>query len=139
MQILEGLQYLELIENDQIIGFDVETTALKPIDDGLRLISLYAPAADTAVVIDLWEYNENEILVLDDFFSQERTWVAHNAAFDLGWLQAYYWYPEGEVRCTMIADQMIGNGKKSIYTYGLKDLCKKYLHLDINKEEQASD
>jgi DNA polymerase-1 len=137
MRINYGIQHLPLLESAELIAFDCETTGLQPIQGGLRLLQL-AVDGEFPVVIDCWELSKEDWCELEDFFAQPRKWVAHNAVFDLGWLQEHGIYPEGNVYCTMLASRVLTNGLPNIKN-GLQYVVKRYLNKDISKEEQKSD
>jgi DNA polymerase I-like protein with 3'-5' exonuclease and polymerase domains len=90
------------------------------------------------VVIDAWELHDDEWQPLQDFLAQDRTWVAHNAVFDLGWLQEYEIIPQGRVICTMLASRLLRNGIPNL-RHGLAQVCEHYLKVEVDKTEQKSD
>ena len=137
MNILQGIEHLHTLDGAALVAFDVETTGLQPVIGGLRLLQLATPGKDP-VVIDMWALGPEEEIELDDFFQVERTWIAHNAVFDLGWLQEHEVYPQGTVLCTMLASRILTNGMPNIKN-GLKHVVHRYLKKEISKEEQASD
>jgi ribonuclease D len=47
-------------------------------------------------------------------------------------------YPEGDVLCTMLASRILTNGLPNL-KHGLQHVVKRYLKLEISKEEQKSD
>ena len=137
MNYLKGLKYLPSLCEAETIFFDCETTGLQPIFGGLRLLQL-ATFQAPPVVIDCWDLKDDDWVVLEEFFDVERQWVAHNAVFDLGWLQEHCIYPRGQVLCTMLASRVLTNGLPNIKN-GLQPVVKRYLGKDISKEEQRSD
>jgi DNA polymerase I-like protein with 3'-5' exonuclease and polymerase domains len=137
VNILQGIEHLHTLDDAALVAFDVETTGLQPVIGGLRLLQLATPGKDP-VVIDMWALGPEEEIELDDFFQVERTWIAHNAVFDLGWLQEHEVYPQGTVLCTMLASRILTNGMPNIKN-GLKHVVHRYLKKEISKEEQASD
>jgi ribonuclease D len=137
VNILQGIEHLHTLDGAALVAFDVETTGLQPVIGGLRLLQLATPGKDP-VVIDMWALGPEEEIELDDFFQVERTWIAHNAVFDLGWLQEHEVYPQGTVLCTMLASRILTNGMPNIKN-GLKHVVHRYLKKEISKEEQASD
>jgi len=104
---------------------------------GMRLLQLGAPGK-LPVVLDCFALDDNDWIEVEEFFNVERTWVAHNAVFDLGWLQEHEIYPAGKVLCTMLASRILTNGLANV-KHGLQHLVRRYLHEDISKEEQKSD
>ncbi len=134
-----GFQYLEKLNTAASLSFDCETTGLKPEVGGLRLLQFGSAARKIVVVVDLFAASEEELAKLDLFFANgNRFWTAHNAVFDLGWLQAYGWHPRGEVRCTMLASKLLNNGMPNL-KHGLAAVAKRYLDIDVDKEQQRSD
>ncbi len=103
----------------------------------MRLLQ-FAADGEFPVVIDCWELDEDGWAQLARFCSQKRRWVAHNAVFDLGWLQAHDLHVEGEVFCTMLASRVLTNGLPNI-RHSLQHIVQRYLKRELSKEEQKSD
>ena len=134
-----GFEHLEKLSTATSLSFDAETTGLKPEVGGLRLLQFGSASRQIVVVVDLFAASEEELAQLDLFFANgNRFWTAHNAVFDLGWLQAYGWHPRGEVRCTMLASKLLNNGMPNL-KHGLAAVAKRYLDIDVDKEQQRSD
>ena len=104
---------------------------------GMRLLQLGAPGK-VPVVLDCFEMDDNDWIDVEEFFAEPRVWVAHNAVFDLAWLQEYEIYPAGRVLCTMLASRIFSNGMFKT-KHGLQHLAQDYLMEKISKEEQKSD
>jgi DNA polymerase I len=134
---LYGIEHLHTLFNATTVAFDCETTGLQPVFGGLRLLQL-AAIDRTPVVIDCWDLEDNDWIDLEEFFSVKRFWIAHNAVFDLGWLQEHELHPNGRVLCTMLASRILTNGMPH-FKHGLQHVVKHYLDLEISKEEQKSD
>jgi DNA polymerase I-like protein with 3'-5' exonuclease and polymerase domains len=134
---LFGLEHLHTLQNATTVAFDCETTGLQPKFGGLRLLQLAAIDREP-VIIDCWDLSDDDWVTVEEFFAQKRYWVAHNAVFDLGWLQEHEIYPEGDVLCTMLANRIITNGMPHV-KHGLQHLVKDYLMVDLPKEQQKSD
>ena len=134
---LFGVEHLYTLQNATTVAFDCETTGLQPKPNGMRLLQ-FAALDREPVVIDCWELDDEGWLQLDEFFSTKRYWIAHNAVFDLGWLQEHDIYPEGEILCTMLASRILTNGMPNV-KHGLQHVVKRYLKYEISKEEQRSD
>jgi len=137
MKYLQGIEHLHTLFNATTVAFDCETTGLQPVYGGLRLLQL-AALDRMPVVIDCWDLEHHHWQDLEEFFSLKRYWLAHNAVFDLGWLQEHELYPEGDVLCTMLASRILTNGLPNL-KHGLQHVVKRYLKLEISKEEQRSD
>jgi DNA polymerase I-like protein with 3'-5' exonuclease and polymerase domains len=137
MKFLQGIKHLHTLSNATTVALDCETTGLQPTFGGLRLLQL-AALDRTPVVIDCWDLEDNDWIELEEFFSRKRYWVAHNAVFDLGWLQEHELYPEGDVLCTMLASRILTNGLPYV-KHGLQHVVSRYLKQELSKEEQRSD
>ena len=134
-----GFEHLEKLYTASSLSFDCETTGLQPEVGGLRLLQFGSAARKIVVVVDLFTASEEELAKLDLFFSNgTRFWTAHNAVFDLGWCAVYGWHPRGEVRCTMLASTLLNNGMPNL-KHGLAPVAKRYLGIDVDKEQQRSD
>jgi DNA polymerase I-like protein with 3'-5' exonuclease and polymerase domains len=132
-----GIEYLPTLAHAELVAFDCETTGLQPSLGGLRLLQ-FAADGEFPVVIDCWELDDAGWGLLSRFLSIPRKWVAHNAVFDLGWLQEHDLYPEGEVYCTMLASRVLTNGMPNV-KHGLQYVVRRYLKRELSKEEQKSD
>jgi DNA polymerase-1 len=138
-EVFHGVQHLDKIWTSSTIAFDTETLQLQPEVGKLRLLQLGCGIAKTIVLIDLFNTTEDELERLDQFFENgDRHWVAHNAVFDLGWLQECGFKPHGKAYCTMLASKLLNNGIPNV-KHGLVHLAKRYLDREISKEQQASD
>jgi len=137
MEILFGIEHLSTLEGAKTVAFDVETTGLQPTFGGLRLLQL-CTLGQAPVVIDCFDLTDEDWIDLEEFFEVERTWIAHNAVFDLGWLQEYEIHPAGTILCTMLASRVLTNGMANV-KHGLQHVVKRYLKQEISKEEQKSD
>ena len=110
-----GIQHLEKINTCTSISFDCETLQLRPEVGKLRLLQLGAKARGAVVVIDVFDLDDGGLKTLDLFFQNgQRFWLAHNAAFDLGWLAAYGWFPKGQIHDSMLASRLLWNGQINV-------------------------
>jgi DNA polymerase I-like protein with 3'-5' exonuclease and polymerase domains len=138
MEVLFGIENVGCLDKAEVVAFDVETTGLVPVVGGLRLLQLTA-LEQPVVVIDLWELSKDEWADLRGWCSkQRRVWVAHNAVFDLGWLQEHRVELNGDVRCTMLASRLTSNGLPNL-RHGLAPVLERHMQIAISKEEQRSD
>ncbi len=138
-QVFHGIQHLDKIETATSVCFDTETLQLQPERGKLRLLQLGSGARNTVVLIDCFDLDKSEWVKLRRFFSSPvRYWLAHNAVFDLGWLQEHDIYPHGWVRCSMLASRLLTNGMP-FPKHGLANVVKRYLDTELSKEQQRSD
>ena len=137
--VFYGIENLHRLNTCSSICFDTETTQLQPKKGGLRLIQLGSYTAKTIVVIDCFDLEEKDWDHLDKFFNNGcRFWLAHNAVFDLGWLQEQGIYVRGNVRCSFIANKLLYNGVPHA-KHSLDALANKHLSVELPKEQQRSD
>ena len=137
--VFYGIENIHRLNNCSSICFDSETTQLQPKKGGLRLIQLGSYTAKTIVVIDCFDLEEKDWDQLDKFFNNGcRFWLAHNAVFDLGWLQEQGIYVRGNVRCSFIANKLLYNGVPHA-KHSLDALANKHLSVELPKEQQRSD
>nr|BAR22800.1 DNA polymerase [uncultured Mediterranean phage uvMED] len=144
-QVFQGIEHLGKLATSQSLCFDTETLQLQPERGKLRLLQLGARDRDTIVLIDCFQLDKGDWADLRWFFSTpNRFWLAHNAVFDLGWLQEHNIYPAGWVRCSMLASRLLTNGLPNS-KHGLDSVVKRYLKdengkpKELSKEQQRSD
>ena len=144
-QVFQGIEHLSKISTAQSLCFDTETLQLQPERGRLRLLQLGARDRDTIVLIDCFELDKSDWITLRQFFgSPKRHWLAHNAVFDLGWLQEHDIYPAGWPSCSMLASRLLLNGRPNT-KHGLDSVVKRYLKdangkpKELSKEQQRSD
>lgn len=154
--VLFGVEHLALLRTASVVAFDSETTGLQPVEGGLRLLQLGARGLPI-VVIDCWELDEAGWELVREFFAEPRTYLAHNAVFDLGWLQQHGIHvgtkveelysatdaglsavKRGAIYCTMLASKLLSNGIPNL-KHGLGYVVERYLGRTLSKELQASD
>jgi len=137
--VLFGIQHLDRISTSISIAFDTETLQLQPEVGKLRLLQLGCEATRTIIIIDCFELDEAEWERLRLMFQNgEKYWLAHNAVFDLGWLQEHGIFPRGRIGCSMLASKLLNNGLPNL-KHGLAQVAKRYLKVDLDKEQQKSD
>jgi DNA polymerase-1 len=121
------------------VGLDIETTGLNPHRSSVRLVQL-ATDDDTYVV----DIATTPITALQPVLDQAQSLIIHNGKFDLRHLaHAGLSLPADlgtRVRDTMLAAQLLAAGDPaSQHRANLADVAKRYLDVDLDKAEQASD
>ena len=137
--VLFGVENLSALDTCVSLCFDTETLQLQPEKGKLRLIQLGCEVRKTIVIIDCFTLSGDDWGTLQRFFTNgQRFWLAHNAVFDLGWLQEHDIYVEGRVRCSMLASRLLNNGIPNL-KHGLDAVAYRYLSKKVDKAEQRSD
>ena len=138
--VLQGLENLDKIDTSVELAFDCETTGLRPVRGGLRLLQLGCLARKTILLIDCFELEDRGWDALQLLAGNgDRFWLAHNAVFDIGWLAEHDIHLRGNVGCTMIASKLLNNGLGPKVKHSLADLSRRYLNRELDKELQRSD
>tara|TARA_R100001509_G_scaffold105043_1_gene62049 strand:+ start:1628 stop:3448 length:1821 start_codon:yes stop_codon:yes gene_type:complete len=138
-QVLFGMEHLFKLDTAVSVCFDTETCQLQPEVGKLRLLQLGCKTRKIIVVIDFFQTDESDWDRLRRFFSNgERYWLAHNAVFDIAWLQEYGIHPNPRnLGCSMLASRLLSNGKPN-KKHGLADVVDRYLGIELDKEQQKS-
>ena len=137
-KIFYGIGELHRLNTSISLALDTETLQLQPEQGKLRLIQLGSFVDKTIVLIDCFDLVESDWQTLDRFFNNgERFWLAHNAVFDIAWLQEHGIHPRGKIGCTMLASRLLSNGIPNM-KHGLDALMKRHLDIEISKEQQTS-
>ena len=121
-----------------LVALDLETTGLDPRQDSIRLLSL--ATKDATYIIDCQSVDPAEL------FSTltEKTLVAHNALFDLGFLFSLE-FVLGNVADTMILSQLLHAGskveplKRGQTSHSLASVVERELRLGLDKTHQSSE
>jgi DNA polymerase I len=137
MTVFSSVSDLATLANAVTVAFDCETTQLQPQAGKMRLLQ-FAALDRHPVVLDCWDLDDKDWDKVADFFATKRFWLAHNAVFDVAWLQEHGIYPNGYIYCTMLASRILTNGLPNVKN-GLQHVVKRYLKFDLPKEEQKSD
>ncbi len=123
---------------DDKIYVDIESTGLDPRLDKLRILSIDGD------VYDMWDKYDAEEGKERLFAGQHKTFVAHNAQFDLDFLAEHLGYHhKGSVFDTMVAYQLIRAGRrqpngKPVSAY-LDNVASVMLGIKVDKTFQKAD
>jgi len=114
-------------------GFDTETTGLDPHKDRVTLMQI--GNSTVQYVIDTRKVN---IAPLYPFLeSEDIRKIAHNAKFDYKMVKGTFGVDMNGMRDTMLADKLLNVGRK-FYGFGLGDVLKAWLKIDVDKTLQSS-
>ena len=126
------------LKDVSLVALDLETTGLNPRVDSIRLLSLATKAG--TYVVDCHSIDPAELFPI----LTERTVVAHNALFDLGFLSTLGFEP-GKVADTMILSQLLHAGskveplKRGQASHSLDSVVEREIGLELDKTYQNSD
>ena len=126
------------LEGADLVSLDLETTGLDPRKDFIRLLSLATKT--TTYIVDCKSVNPAELFPI----LTERTVVAHNALFDLGFLSSLGFEPS-KVADTMILSQLLHAGcnveplKRERTSHSLDFVVERELGLELDKTYQSGD
>ena len=134
----------EDLKNEDVLGFDTETTALSPYDGTIRLVQ-FSTGKDTKV-IDLMPFaargdlkTSAELAPLRDLLSAAKPIkIAHNAKFDAKWVAHHLGAELGGTFDTLLASQLIAAGDDG-RRHSLADVTSHFLGTELDKSEQVSD
>ncbi|HET7558464.1 MAG TPA: bifunctional 3'-5' exonuclease/DNA polymerase [Limnochordia bacterium] len=117
-----------------LVACDTETTGLDPLRDKIRLVQLATP--DEVFIVDAFAVGE--LAPLAPLFAEpSRVFVFQNAKFDVKFLRM----AGLDIRSlfdTMLAAQVLDGGL-GLTAFGLGDLARTYLQLELDKSQQVSD
>lgn len=119
----------------KVLAVDTETTSLDPLLGKVRLIQV-AIAHHPVVVVDLFAIPMEAREPLKALLQQPSIKVAHNWKFDWKFLHQAGLTPNGILFDTMLSSQLLAAGNSGKHT--LKDLAKRYLDIELDKELQTS-
>lgn len=113
----------------EVLGLDVETTALDPRDGEIRLLQLALPSPENSApsifVIDLWQ--TGGLGPLESAFRDTKAiFVIHNAKFEQKWLWHKRRLELWPVFCTFRASALLYNGKVEL-KHTLDDVIRREL------------
>jgi ribonuclease D len=118
-----------------VVAIDSETMGLHPHRDRLCVVQLSSGDGDAHLVqFARGQYNAPNLVAL--LADPIRLKLFHFARFDIAVMQLYLGVVTQPVYCTKIAARLVRT-----YTdrYGLKDLCKELLGVELSKQQQSSD
>jgi ribonuclease D len=118
-----------------VVAIDSETMGLNPHRDRLCVVQLSSGDGDAHLVqFARGQYNAPNLCAL--LTDPNRLKLFHFARFDIAVMRHYLGVVTQPVYCTKIAARLVRT-----YTdrYGLKDLCKELVGVELSKQQQSSD
>lgn len=120
--------------NKDYIGFDVETSGLNPREDSLLLMQL-SDGVNT-YIFDCRVLPSDYMRTVLETFS-EKTFIAHNAKFDISFIFAKYGILLRNIHDTMLAEAVLNAGRQRLLI-SLKDVVANRFGIEIDKSMQIS-
>jgi DNA polymerase-1 len=145
----EFIDSLAWLSEEQIYAVDTETTGLDPHTDKVLLLQI--GNAKEQWVYDTYQMRKHIKPVLNYLTDANKIKVLHNAQFDYKMLLGHYGIRLNNMRCTMLAEQLLTKGKMNTVTdqttgkvtqkkvsAGLAAVAKKYKNVILDKEERST-
>lgn len=126
---------VSVFEGEQILAVDTETTGLDPLVDKVLLLQI--GNENDQAVFDVYRLGTSIYDVLELVTNPDIVKVYHNARFDYKMLKRNFNIEPNNLRCTMIGEQLLNQGKMKV-RYGLADVAMKYVSKEIDKSQQSS-
>lgn len=125
---------------EKLLVCDTETTGLNPATSDIIMLQFGIPDKDIQVVIDTRSYHPN---IFKDLLESDITFVFQNVKFDYAMLKKYG-IVLNNVYDTMLADQVVYNGKYSVSEiktkglFKLENIYERYFGKQISKSQQTT-
>lgn len=127
----------ETLAATELLFVDTETTGINPRRDKLCLLQL--KATDTVFVIKVNTLPESVFTEIMGIINKEnKTWVLHNAKFDLKFLYASGVNVVANIKDTMLMETALYQGDTKDRV-SLRNMAMNYCSIELDKTEQTSD
>jgi DNA polymerase I len=122
------------VQEAEVVGVDVETTALSPRDGSIRLLQLATP--DETFVVDVFEMDDLTPLkvVLEDGPVK----ALHNGKFDYAFLRSQHSISLSPIFDTMLAAQLLAGGDQSP-SFSLEAVAQRHIDVEMDKSARLED
>jgi DNA polymerase I-like protein with 3'-5' exonuclease and polymerase domains len=122
---------IDWILKQDSVAIDTETTGLDPLISKILLIQIGTPARQ--YVFDVAKIGEKVTKQLLTSINQHQiTKVLHNSIFDYMQIKANYGIALNNMKCTMLGEQLLNQGKKGV-AFSLEGVTKKYMGIILEK------
>lgn len=123
-----------MVEGSDLVGLDIETTGLSPRDAEIRLIQV--SDGEHTYIIDAFTRDVSGLLKA--LSRPSLTVLAHNAAFEYGFIYHHFGVALDNLCDTMLMAQLAACGHLN-QSFKLEDLTKRLLDIELDKEMQTAD
>jgi len=117
-----------------LVGLDIETDGLNPRTNNILLIQL--SDVENTYIFDARVLPKEYFVSLFEE-NKEKTFIAHNAKFDIGMLYCSYGYSLEKIFDTMLAESVLYAGKGKLMK-SLKDILGERFNIELDKSLQTS-
>ena len=128
---------IEQLKNTGLLFVDTETTGLNAKHNKLCILQL--KVGEYVFILNLNSLPDNIFYdVMEVINREDKTWVLHNAKFDLKFFYAKGIHIHAVIKDTMLMESVLyqGNTKGRL---SLRAMAKNYLGIELDKTEQTSD
>ncbi len=125
MQINPRLNTLDF--TDQLISLDLETTGLQGWADSITLIAISTTDENYLIYPENYDYADLQAFTRSLQFC--RKIIGHNFKFDLGFIFSTFGVLYRNAHCTMVAQQIIDNGRQSLLDFDLVSVLERSIHI----------
>lgn len=129
-------QSKEELKNADVLAVDIETYDHVNIESFGKIRLVQVAIKEEIFVFDLFKVELPQYLI-DIFENENVVKIMHHGIFDMSHLIKYYHCKFENTFCTAISSRILSSGLKIKNT--LQAVCKRFLDIDIDKSEQASD
>ena len=131
LKLEEGI---DTLKKESTLAFDTETNGLDPLSNQVLLIQVGNERFQ--YVFDVYKLGTNIYSVLEILQDENVAKVAHNAKFDYSMIKANFKIDLPNLRCTMIGEQLLTQGKHT--KANLAAVVDKYLGKSLPKDAGKS-
>ena len=125
---------LAYLRRHPIVALDTETTGLNPLEDKILLLQI--GNEEKQFVFDVYKLGTHIYKVLDWIIDKEVVCVIHNAKYDYGMIKTNFNYSLPEIRCTMIGEQLLNQGRNISASFN--SVALKYIGVALDKTQQTT-
>ena len=131
----EGLSdAMSYLKTQSMVAVDTETNGLDPMLN--KVLLLQVGTEHKQFVFDVFKLSTKIFTVLHWLAEKDLVKVLHNAKFDYKMIKGNFEVELTNMRCTMLANQLLTTGKK--LSSSLDSVLYKYLGVEVSKAEQKS-
>ena len=122
---------IDWIITQDAVGFDTETNSLDPLASKVLLMQIGTPSRQ--YVFDVAKIGKRKVKQILDAINKDKMMkILHNSIFDYMHIKSNFGIELNNMKCTMLAEQLLNQGKKNV-GFSLDAVVKKYLGISLDK------